>query len=50
MTIRVDLNPETEARLISEARSQGVPERLAEAPSQRGFDCEFSTSRCTDRR
>jgi hypothetical protein len=31
MTIRVDLNPETEARLISEARSRGVPlEKLAE--------------------
>jgi hypothetical protein len=31
MTIRVNLNPEVEARLISEARSQGVPlEKLAE--------------------
>jgi hypothetical protein len=31
MTIRVDLNPETEARLIAQARSQGVPlEKLAE--------------------
>jgi hypothetical protein len=31
MTIQVDLNPETEARLIAEARSQGVPlEKLAE--------------------
>ena len=31
MTIRVNLNPEMEARLISEARSQGVPlEKLAE--------------------
>jgi hypothetical protein len=31
MNIRVDLNPEMEARLISEARSQGVPlEKLAE--------------------
>ena len=31
MTIRVALNPETEARLVSEARSQGVPlEKLAE--------------------
>ena len=31
MTIRVDLNPEMEARLISEARSQGIPlEKLAE--------------------
>jgi hypothetical protein len=31
MTIRVDLNPETEARLIAKARSQGVPlEKLAE--------------------
>jgi hypothetical protein len=31
MTIRVDLNPETEARLISEARSRGVPlEKSAE--------------------
>src|SRR5258708_8309490 len=31
MTIRVELNPETEARLDAEARSQGVPlEKLAE--------------------
>jgi hypothetical protein len=31
MTIRVDLNPETEARLVAEARSQGLPlEKLAE--------------------
>jgi hypothetical protein len=31
MTIQVDLNPEMEARLIAEARSQGVPlEKLAE--------------------
>jgi hypothetical protein len=31
MTIEVHLNPELEARLISEARSQGVPlEKLAE--------------------
>jgi hypothetical protein len=31
MTIQVDLNPETEARLTAEARSQGVPlEKLAE--------------------
>ncbi len=31
MTIRVDLNPEMEARLKAEARSQGVPlEKLAE--------------------
>ena len=31
MTIRVELNPETEARLIAEARTQGVPlEKLAE--------------------
>jgi hypothetical protein len=31
MTIRVDLNPEMEARLVAEARSQGVPlEKLAE--------------------
>jgi hypothetical protein len=31
MTIRVDLNPEIEARLIAQARSEGVPlERLAE--------------------
>jgi len=31
MTIRVDLNPEMEARLVSEARSQGIPlEKLAE--------------------
>ncbi len=31
MTIRVELNPETEARLVAEARSQGVPlEKLAE--------------------
>jgi hypothetical protein len=31
MTIQVDLNPQTEARLIAEARSQGVPlEKLAE--------------------
>ena len=31
MTIRVALNPETEARLVAEARSQGVPlEKLAE--------------------
>jgi hypothetical protein len=31
MTIQVDLNPETEARLIAEARSRGVPlEKLAE--------------------
>jgi len=29
--IRIDLNPEIEARLIAEARSQGVPlEKLAE--------------------
>jgi hypothetical protein len=31
MTIKVELNPEIEARLIAEARSQGVPlEKLAE--------------------
>jgi hypothetical protein len=31
MTIRVELNPEMEARLLAEARSQGVPlEKLAE--------------------
>ncbi len=31
MTIRVELNPETEARLIAQARYQGVPlEKLAE--------------------
>ena len=31
MTIRVELNPEMEARLVAEARSQGVPlEKLAE--------------------
>ena len=31
MTIQVHLNPEIEARLIAEARSQGVPlEKLAE--------------------
>lgn len=31
MTIKVELNPETEARLIAQARSQGVPlEQLAE--------------------
>jgi hypothetical protein len=31
MTLRVDLNPEIEARLVAEARSQGVPlEKLAE--------------------
>jgi hypothetical protein len=31
MTIRVDLNPEIEARLIAQAKSEGVPlERLAE--------------------
>lgn len=31
MTIKVDLNPETEARLVARARSQGVPlEELAE--------------------
>jgi hypothetical protein len=31
MTIQVHLNPETEARLIAKARSQGVPlEKLAE--------------------
>jgi hypothetical protein len=31
MTIRVELNPETEARLVAEARAQGVPiEAVAE--------------------
>ena len=31
MTIKVDLKPETEARLLAQARSQGVPlEKLAE--------------------
>ena len=31
MTIKVELNPETEARLIAEARAEGVPlEKLAE--------------------
>lgn len=31
MTIRVDLKPETEARLVAEARAQGLPlEELAE--------------------
>jgi hypothetical protein len=31
VTIKVDLNPETEARLVAQARSQGVPlEQLAE--------------------
>ena len=31
MTIKVDLKPETEARLVAQARSQGVPlEQLAE--------------------
>jgi hypothetical protein len=31
MTIRVELNPETEARLIAEARAQGLPvETIAE--------------------
>jgi len=31
MTIRVELNPDLEARLIAQARSQGVPvEKLAE--------------------
>ncbi len=31
MTIRVELNPETEARLVAEARAQGLPaETIAE--------------------
>lgn len=31
MTIRVDLSPETEARLVAEARAQGLPlEKVAE--------------------
>jgi hypothetical protein len=31
MTIRVDLNPETEARLIAQARAKGLPlEKVAE--------------------
>lgn len=31
MTIRVELNPETEARLVAEARAQGLPiEKVAE--------------------
>jgi hypothetical protein len=31
MTIRIELNPETEARLIAEARAKGMPlEKLAE--------------------
>ncbi|HLK05580.1 MAG TPA: hypothetical protein VKT53_14160 [Candidatus Acidoferrum sp.] len=31
MTIKVDLNPETEAKLVAQARSEGVPlEELAE--------------------
>jgi hypothetical protein len=51
MTIRVERNPEMEARLVAEARSQGVPlEKLAERLLQRGFDSKFPASRCTDRR
>jgi hypothetical protein len=31
MTIKVDLNPETEARLVAEARAQGLPlEKVAQ--------------------
>lgn len=46
MTIRVDLSPETEARLVAEARAQGLPlekvaerllkEALTERPPSRG--------------
>jgi hypothetical protein len=32
MTIQVDLNPETEARLIAKARARGVP---LEKPAER---------------
>ena len=47
MTIRVELSPEVEARLVAEARSQGLPlekvaerllkEALAELPASRGL-------------
>jgi hypothetical protein len=47
MTIRVELSPEVEARLVAEARSQGLPlekvaerllkEALAELPPSRGL-------------
>ncbi|HEV2222213.1 MAG TPA: hypothetical protein VGR97_01245 [Candidatus Acidoferrales bacterium] len=46
MTIRVDLSPETEARLVAEARAQGLPleevaerllkDALIERPASRG--------------
>jgi hypothetical protein len=46
MTIRVELSPETEARLVAEARAQGLPlevvaerllkEALREQPASRG--------------
>jgi hypothetical protein len=54
MTIRVELNPETEARLIAEARAKGLPmEKVAEqllkealtghSSSRGGHGFEFAT-------
>jgi predicted HicB family RNase H-like nuclease len=38
MIIRVELNPEIEARLVAKARSQGVPlEKLAERLLKEAF-------------
>ena len=51
MTIRVELNPEMEARLVAEARSQGVPfGEAGGATSRRGFDRQFAPSGSTDGR
>jgi hypothetical protein len=51
MTIRVELNPEMEVRLVAEARSQGVPlEKLAELLLKEALTVRSPASRCTDRR
>lgn len=42
MTIRVNLNPEIEARLVAEARSQGVPlEKLAQRLLEEALNSSF---------
>ena len=51
MTIRVELNPEMEARLVAEARSQGVPlEKLAERLLKEALTLRSLPPRCTDGR
>jgi len=50
MTIRVELNPEMEARLVAEGLSRCAFGEVGGTTSPRGFDGEFPASRCTDGR